>query len=659
MNRVLRSSVVLAAAVGAFAACKGDPTEDLRQGVDHLVANPTVLFIDEGLSQNVVVEAVDAQGNQVVTEFFLANVGTGITVVRDTTFNPVYAGEKLTAPGTVTRARFIVTAVQQVSTSFTVGAGGRTITIAVATIPTTAAAVFAPTNLNIGDTLTITAPGSLKFTPASTVSFGAGACAVVPGSLAADSTSLRCIPFPGSTGTATLSNMVTTYSTPGPVTVTAASGITTPPLPSLVLSPAAPVAGDTVTITLSGLFRLTPGSGATASACVAGPLARTFRVSISADSLTIRCLIGPFASGKFQVTNVQLSGRAVVGRFPMSTAADVVTDTLPAFAASKGTAAIADNITISAVGRYRFIPSGASATKIRVPAGATTSTPTISSDSMTMSFLIGPNWAGVKASLDSVVISGAAGLGSYPVLTDSAFSTPALTQFPATLSNRFPQPGEVVTLTAGSGFGFNSNATVTTGGRPAGVISVTANTIDFVPIPGTGKAKPVVSEVVLTSNPALPLILSAGAYLTPPGGYPGTDDFSTAPNITMPPTGQVTYIADAGPFFDDPGGVCVGTLGGPCRIFQFTIGSTRSFSFNATWQGATDLGIYFFDSGLNLVPVFGCDSKGAGASGQPETCNLNNLAPGTYYIVVDTFSAFYSPPNNVDPLNYLIKITGL
>jgi hypothetical protein len=658
MNRVLRSSVVLAAAVGAFASCKGDPTEDLRQGVDHLVANPSVLFVDEGLSQNVIVEAVDAQGNQVGTQFNLVNPGTGITVVRDTTFNPVYAGEKLTAPGTVTRARFIVTALQQVSTSFTVGAGGRTIAIPVATIPATAAAQFAPANPNIGDTITITAPASLKFTPASTVTFAAGACAVVPGSLTPDSTSLRCIPFPGSTGTATLSNMVTTYSTPGPVSVTAASGITTPPLPDLVLSPAAPVAGDTVTVTLPGLFRLTP-SGANVSACVAGPLARTFRVSISADSLTIRCLIGPLASGKFQVTNVQLSGRTIVGRFTMSTAADVVTDTLPAFAASKGTAAIADNITISAVGRYRFIPSGASATKLGVPAGATTSTPTISSDSLTMSFLIGPNWPGVKATLDSVVISGAAGLGGYTVLTDSAFTTPALTQFPATLSNRTPQPGEVVTLTAGSGFQFNSNATVTTGGRPAGVVSVTATTIDFVPIPGTGKAKPVVSGVVLTSNPALPLILNAGVYLTPPGGYPGTDDFATAPNITMPATGQVAYIADAGPFFDDPGGVCLGNLGGPCRIFQFTIGSTRSFSINATWQGTTDLGIYFFDSGLNLLSIFGCDAKGAGAAGQPETCNLNNLPAGTYYIVVDTFSAFYAPPNNVDPLNYLIKITGL
>jgi hypothetical protein len=659
MNRVLRSSVVLAAAVGAFASCKGDPTEDLRQGVDHLVANPTVLFIDEGLSQNVIVEARDAQGNQVGTQFTLGNVGTGISVVRDTTFNPVYAGEKLTAPGTVTRARFTVTALQQVSTSFQVRAGGRTIDISVATIPATAAAVFAPANPNIGDTITITAPGSLKFTPASTVTFAAGACAVVPGSLAADSTSLRCIPFPGSTGTATLGNMVTTYSTPGPLSVTAASGIVTPPLPALVLSPAAPVAGDTVTVTLSGLFRFTPGTGTNASACVAGPLARTFRVSISADSLTIRCLIGPLASGKFQVTNVQLSGRTIVGRFPMSTAADVVTDTLPEFAASKGTAAIADNITISAVGRYRFIPSGASATKLQLPPGATSSTPTITSDSLTMSFLIGPNWPGVKATLDSVVISGAAGLGRYSVHTDSAFTTPALTQFPATLSNRTPQPGEVVTLTAGSGFQFNPNATVTTGGRPAGVVSVTATTIDFVPIPRTGKAKPVVSGVVLTSNPALPLVLNAGVYLTAPGGYPGTDDFATAPNITMPATGQVAYIADGGAFFDDPGGVCLGNLGGPCRIFQFTIASTRSFNINATWQGTTDLGIYFFDSGLNLLPIFGCDAKGAGASGQPETCNLNNLPAGTYYIVVDTFSAFYAPPNNVDPLNYLIKITGL
>ena len=72
----------------------------------------------------------------------------------------------------------------------------------------------------------------------------------------------------------------------------------------------------------------------------------------------------------------------------------------------------------------------------------------------------------------------------------------------------------------------------------------------------------------------------------------------------------------------------------------------------------TDLGIYTYDAAQSLdTSLLVCDGLGAGSGGQPETCS-KAMPAGTYYIVVDSFSPFYAPPNNVDPTDFKLVIVG-
>src|SRR5512147_637419 len=87
MKRVTRRSMALVLA--GVAACKGDPTGELRNGVDHLVATPSAIFLTPGTSTNVLVEAVDEQGNRESTHFTLGTVSPEIDVAIDSSFGHI------------------------------------------------------------------------------------------------------------------------------------------------------------------------------------------------------------------------------------------------------------------------------------------------------------------------------------------------------------------------------------------------------------------------------------------------------------------------------------------------------------------------------------------------------------------------------------------
>ena len=108
MNRVTRGSVLLVALAGVL-SCSGDPTSSLRNGVDHLLATPSALYVDNNGDKLVVITAVDAQGNTLAEHFAVGSVGTGITVVEDSTYLPVNKNGVLVQPSSNTSARFIVT----------------------------------------------------------------------------------------------------------------------------------------------------------------------------------------------------------------------------------------------------------------------------------------------------------------------------------------------------------------------------------------------------------------------------------------------------------------------------------------------------------------------------------------------------------------------
>ena len=122
MTRLILCSGV-AVSVALLMSCSGDPTGNLRTGVEKLNPTPSQMFLQQGKTGTVVVSATDGQGNQVETAFAITNVGPGITVERDPTFRPVFVNDsQLAPPATDAMFRFRVTANGLASSSFTVTA---------------------------------------------------------------------------------------------------------------------------------------------------------------------------------------------------------------------------------------------------------------------------------------------------------------------------------------------------------------------------------------------------------------------------------------------------------------------------------------------------------------------------------------------------------
>lgn len=229
--------------------------------------------------------------------------------------------------------------------------------------------------------------------------------------------------------------------------------------------------------------------------------------------------------------------------------------------------------------------------------------------------------------------------------------TPA--NLPAVFSNLTPAPNDTITLTAPSPLKFTPGSTVTFGTLAAVVVGLSADSsvISVVPVPGsTGAA--------VVTGLTLPYLSSAqNLTTTDQVNVPqisGTADFNTAPTIPIPATGETVLFVDNGGF--NANATCLADIGGPCRIYTFTLAAAQDFDFSATWQGLTDLGFYIYDAGFNVIDA--CDGLGAGAGGQPEACTFS-LTAGTYYMANDTFSAFYAAPANVDPTSITIVMTGL
>jgi hypothetical protein len=569
MNRVMRGSVLLAAAIGLF-ACKGDPTDSLRNGVDHLVATPSALFVTyQGIDsiQNVLVEAVDAQGNRVETDFpgSITPNAAGITVTFDANYNPVFSGSNTPGqPSHTTRVQYIVQATANTGNSgFTVSAGGKNITIPVRIVPATVPSVtLSNAAPNLGDTVVATAPAFFKFTPASVVTLIGATNAIV--GLAADSSTLSFVAGPGANGAVSISNLVLGYATTI-ATYTASSGavlLTTPAAGNLTFTPASPAAGDTIVVTAPAPFRFTPTSVATVTG--AGLSATGTGLGASTDSLTFRFLIGPNANANVSITKLVIAGAAAAGNYTLASTLPVITAAVPPITAvfSTTTPNVNDLVTVTAPAGIKFLP---------------TAQVFFTNDQQTVT--------SVAADSNSLVfrahIAGASGAISF----------------------------------GNAALSFLTNVAITVGSTNTATVGATINQIA------------------------------------------GTDAIATAPLVVIPNTGNTGGIRDAGPF--SAINECVNVFfGDNCRVYQFTISSTRTFAVSATWQGTTDMGIYFSNAGATaLVGNFNCDSHGSGAGGQPEACT-QTLTAGTYLMFVATFSSFYGPPDNVDPTDFTVALTG-
>jgi len=262
----------------------------------------------------------------------------------------------------------------------------------------------------------------------------------------------------------------------------------------------------------------------------------------------------------------------------------------------------------------------------------------VAADSSSLTFQAPPNAAG-GATVVSFVFPGGF---SLPLPTRTGITAPNVgTTIDAAFSSNTPAPVTPVTLTAPAGFRFNPLLTADTvkiGGQIAVNLSVAANgsTIDVLPIPGSvGIAE--ISGVQPATAPqftlTMPTIQTASVEAVTP--LEGTDDITTAPELTVPTAGNQVLLNDGGTF-DGVGDDCC--FGGFVRFYKITLTATTTLTGTLDWFEGQDMGLYWIgaDGVTPLDPAFAGDSKLGGPTGHPETSTVT-LAAGTYFIGVVNF----------------------
>lgn len=295
MKRWLRGSVVLATAVGMW-SCSGDPTDSFRGGASRIVATPASLFIAEGQTKAVIVQAQDDQGDPIVVTFDTA-MGPGITVVEDATFLPTN-GAPIQG-----QTRYLITATTFLATSFTVRADGDSLVIPVRSLPVTFAGTFSNVAPALGDTVTLTAPTGIRFGAETGITFPGAAGEPVITGISADSTVLSFLPAPGTDTAAAVSGLELTFAPGVPVdTLVTTTKITTPTITEIpaVFSTTTPAVNQAVTVSAPGFVFLP-------STVVAFGLDTATIVAIAADSSSADFVASPGATGIPTLSGVALS----------------------------------------------------------------------------------------------------------------------------------------------------------------------------------------------------------------------------------------------------------------------------------------------------------------------------------------------------------------
>ncbi len=431
MKQWLRSMMLLSVPVLVW-GCKSDPTVSSGAGVAaKLVATPSRVFVNQAGSEAVSVTSVDEEGRTVPTTFTLTPpTDPGITVTLDTTQQLIYNAEGVSvAPTGTATVRYIVAASTFTTSSFTVtSAEGKTITIQVDATPASLPATFSKTAVNLGDTITITAPAGTFFRTnadtllASMVTFASGIKPIVV-SVSADSNSIRIIPGPNDAGIATITNLGVRYNNQLRFTAPTTTGITTTPaiLSAGTVSPTTSTLGQTITITAP------PGTGTRFL-----PTSKVFfndstdlakNVVVSADSQSISFTAPPNRTGvKPSVTNVINTNLPQVRfRQTLTTTNALTTPAVNAFTATASTTTQAANVpvTLTAGAGFKFAPSAT----VQV-AGKNGVTLAVAADSSTLTFLPPPSTAGVVQVTGGV--AGGFALAALPTAI-AGFSTSAVT----------------------------------------------------------------------------------------------------------------------------------------------------------------------------------------------------------------------------------------
>ena len=300
MKGIVRGVLALALAVAAT-ACTTDETADIGGDFDEVQVDRNAMFVSIGDSTAVLVRLVNDLNSSTPTSFTVGNVGAGIEVHYDATYRPDYTnGDSLVPPVDKPQQRYWVVGNAIGAHQFTLSSSGASTTINVYVTPDNlGAALSKNTGVVPGETLTITAPAGLKFSPTSAVSFTTGSVSVT--NRAADGSWISFLVGPGITGPATVTLVQQTYSAAPAVSLQTTQTLTTPAVTTvpLVLNPTAPAAGAVATVTATG-FKFLP----TFQLSVGGVAA--YVVSRSADSLSAQVVLPIGITGPVVVNGVAL-----------------------------------------------------------------------------------------------------------------------------------------------------------------------------------------------------------------------------------------------------------------------------------------------------------------------------------------------------------------
>ena len=241
MKRLLCGSVVLAASL-VLVSCNGDPTSDFRDGPSQILADPSVVFVEQGDVEEVVFQVIDQAGDPLAATWEVSATGSGISVAQNPNHLPTTVGAPLES-----EVQFIVTAGgTPIASSFTVTSGELSVEVPVNVLPTEiASAAFSNATPALNEPVTITAEG-YTFMPDAAVVVGGDSAAI----LSNDGTSITFVPTPGSTGPATVEKIAINFLPDVPLTLLTTAELTVP---------AGPVGGTTAPATAPSL--ITPAVG--------------------------------------------------------------------------------------------------------------------------------------------------------------------------------------------------------------------------------------------------------------------------------------------------------------------------------------------------------------------------------------------------------------
>jgi hypothetical protein len=357
MTRKIRGMVLLAACVGLW-SCSSDPTADQAGVPDKIVSLPSIIFVNVDSSENMGFQLVDALDGQVPAEFTITNTSTFFNVVVDSLFRPVYNPDgTLVVPAQPTEVRATVTGVTAGKDSFLVEAGGKSLYIPVQVIPNLLDATFSSLTPGLSDTVTITAPANVLFTPTSVVTFPGAATASYQIAVDPAGAWIKVFVAANTHTSAQITNVTLsssptlrfTYRTTDTVT---AAVLTALPATFSTLAPA----GTPVTMTANAGFKFDTTSAVSFASPQTAPI-----INSRTDSSAITFSVAPNINSTVRVTKVHAVNVPQIV-YTLASVGTMVSPVITSFpgAISNAAPVWGDTVTVSITGGgYKFSPTSA------------------------------------------------------------------------------------------------------------------------------------------------------------------------------------------------------------------------------------------------------------------------------------------------------------